>query len=202
MTAKNRTLIKLDDKIIEITQGKKGLIAKELSEEDLCEVTLLDEGVEKLIENDINRLTNEAYSELTLGFKASLKENVLKIAGFSNGWGRWEVDHCNGRSSIMTDYISSKVRSTITTELDKMLQPDIEKALEPIKSALIKEYKEEYSCAVRDQMRSQCENAAKAFVSSVMTKQIAKHQKKALEKAEETFLGRKVRRSDEGLDEN
>lgn len=192
MANKNHTLIKLDDKVIEITRDKKGLVAKELTDNELLEVSLLDEGVEKLIENDIARLTNEAYDEVKLSFKNNLKANTLKVAGFDDHWGKWEVDRCNGRSSVVTQYIGQKVQNMFTAEFDKMLQPEIEKALEPLKKTLVADFKREFEYHVKQQMRVQLDVAAKAFVSSVMTKQVAKHQKKALEKAELAFLGRKI----------
>lgn len=199
MPNKNRTLVKLDNELIEITEGKKGLEAKKLSTDTLVEVSLLDEGVEKLIENDIHKLANEAYSELQRNFKDTLKCNVLKVVGFDNRWSDrgWEVDHCNGRMSHLTEYMSSKVKSMFSEEFDKMLQPEIEKMLEPTKKALVKEFKEMFQRCVRDQLRSQAEMAAKNFLNDVMKKQITKFQRQAIEKAEVAFLGRKARPTDE-----
>ncbi len=188
----SRTLIKLDDKIIEITVDEKGLIAKELSEEDLFDVSLLDEGVEKLIKNDINRITNEAYAELQQGFKNKLKENVLRLAGFENRWGNgYEVDHCNGRQSMMTEYISKKVQDYIKTELDKLITPDeVKEMLKPVKETLLKDMKEEFFDAVRGRLQEEMHETAKNFVSDALKKTVTKYQKDAFEKAQAAFLGR------------
>ena len=199
MPNKNRTLIKLDDEIIEITQNSKGLVAKKLSEQDLLEVSLLDEGVEKLIENDINKLANEVYAELQADFKETLKKNVLKVVGFSNSWhsSGWEVDHCNGRSSHLTEYMSHKVKNMFSEEFDKLLQPEMEAMLKPLKKELVKEFKRVFEQDTREQMRKSAQDAAQEFVKGVMDKQIKKHQRQALEKAEIAFLGRKAKKTDD-----
>lgn len=198
MSNKNRTLIKLDDKIIEITQGAKGLQAKELTADELVEVSLLDEGVEELIKNDINRLTNEAYAELKQNFKNTLKANVLKIAGFDDHWGHgWEVDHCNGRQSMMTDYISRKVQQMITQEADKLLQPEIEALLKPAKKALAKDFEDNFKREVRNQIREAAAKSAAGFVKDIVSKSMNKFQKVAIKEAEVAFLGRMARPSDE-----
>lgn len=198
MSNKNRTLIKLDDKIIEITQGAKGLQAKELTADELVEVSLLDEGVEELIKNDINRLTNEAYAELKQNFKNTLKANVLKIAGFDDHWGHgWEVDHCNSRQSMMTDYISRKVQQMITQEADKLLQPEIEALLKPAKKALAKDFEDNFKREVRNQIREAAAKSAAGFVKDIVSKSMNKFQKVAIKEAEVAFLGRMARPSDE-----
>jgi 2C-methyl-D-erythritol 2,4-cyclodiphosphate synthase len=193
MPNKNRTLVKLDDTIIEIKEGKKGLEATRLSDEDLCEVSLLDEGVGKMIENDINKLANEAYTELQDNFKTVLKSNVLKVVGFENNWHNngWEVDHCNGRASYLTEFMSNKVKSMFAEEFDKLLQPEIEKMIKPLKAALVKEFKEVFNYQVKSQMRESAQVAAADFLANVMQNEVKKFQRKALEKAELAFLGRK-----------
>jgi hypothetical protein len=36
---------------------------------------------------------------------------IAKVAGFDNSWGRWEVDHCNGRMSQVTRFVSEAART-------------------------------------------------------------------------------------------
>lgn len=201
----NRTLIKLDDKIIEITQGKKGLKARELSVDEIAEVTLLDEGTEKLLKNDINRITNEAYEELTQEFKNNLKSNILQIAGFrKDTWGHnsWEVDHCNGRSSMVTQYIASKVQQMITAEMDKLLTPEeIQGVIQGTKKGLLKEFAEKFRYAVREGLYKKSQEEAATFLKDVVGKQMKKFQKDAIEKAALAFLGRPSARDDDESDD-
>lgn len=195
MTAKKRTLFNLDDKVIEITQGKKGLVAKELTVDEAFEASVFDEGAEKFFENDIGRLANEAYKELQQGFKNKLVENVLKIAGFENRWSShgWEVDHCNGRTSMITSYISNKVQQMITTEIDKVITPaDLEVVLKQTKKGLLKDIEERFSRACSEELYKQVHAAAKDFVAAAVKKSMTKHQKAVIEKAERAFLGRQA----------
>lgn len=197
MANKNRTLVKLDDTIIEIKEGKKGLEAKRLSEDDLIEITLLDEGIEKFIENDVHKLADEAYAELQQSFKNTLKANVLKIVGFDDKWGKWEIDHCNGRASVLTEYMSHKIQTMFRTEIDALMQPEIEQMLKPLKKQMIAEFKSEFIREVRSEIRQSAQKAASSFLSDVMSKQVQKFQKQAIEKAELAFLGRKSTPTDD-----
>lgn len=62
--AKSRSLVKLDGKIIEIVKNEKGLWARELTTDEVFEISVLDTPVENLIKNDLNTLANEAHEEL------------------------------------------------------------------------------------------------------------------------------------------
>jgi hypothetical protein len=37
-----------------------------------------------------------------------LEQVVAGLVGFEDYWGRWEVDHCNGRQSLATDWLREK----------------------------------------------------------------------------------------------
>jgi hypothetical protein len=189
----SRTLVKLDNYLIEVKEGKDGkLSAKKLEDNDAFEASILEEGVEKMLENDVNKLANEAYEELQKSFKHTLKGNVLRIVGFDNRYDqKWEVDHCNGRHSAITEYMSDRVKQLFRQEFDVLLQPEIEKMLIPTKAALVKEFREVFNRAVREQIRSQAQEAAKVFLIDVLGKEVKKFQKKAISGAEEAFLGRK-----------
>jgi hypothetical protein len=207
MSNNSRTLVKLDDTIIEIRDDEKGLWAKKLTPDEVFEVSLLDEGVEKLIENDVNQLANDAYSELQESFKRTLKGNVLRIVGFEDRWDKWEVNHdkwevnhCNGRHSALTEYMSNKVQQMFSEEFDKLLQPDIEKMLKPMKKVMVTAFKDAFQQSVREQMRTQAQEAARSFLSDVMSKEVQKFQKQAIEKASTAFMGRKLKSLEDPVD--
>lgn len=193
-TVKNRnsrTIVKLDDKLIEIKKGKRGLVATELKDDALFDASILEDGIDKLIQNDMNQLANEAYEELRQGFKRTLKANVLRIAGFEDRWGNgYEIDHCNGRSSMMTDYLSSRVRNLITQEIDaSFTKEELMSVVPDIKKALLKEAKDLFRHELRDSMRDQVRESAKEFLQNVVMKQIAKNQKQLMKEAGAKFFG-------------
>lgn len=61
-----------------------------------------------------------------------LQELVGKYLGFDNKWGRWELDHCNGRSgeSAAGDFLRSKVQEGTKKWLEKQAGnlPDLPKS--------------------------------------------------------------------------
>lgn len=199
--AKSRTLIKLDDKIVEIVKGKKGLKARELTNDEMFEISVLDTPVENLIKNDLNTLANEAYGELQKTFKHDLKKNVLQIVGFSNSWDKWEVDHCNGRSSVLTEYMSGKVKDMFRAEFEKMLQPEIEDILKPVKKAFLDEFKHAFKREVQGLIYNETREQAKKFISELAAKQIQKYQKEITKGVELSFLGRSAKPEDGDTDD-
>lgn len=194
--AKSHSLIKLDDKIVEIVKGEKGLKARELTNDEVFEISVLDQPIENLIKNDLNVLANEAYGELQNTFKHDLKKNVLKIVGFNHSWDKWEVDHCNGRSSVLTEYMSSKVQQMFRAEFEKMLQPEIEKILKPVKKDILDEFKHAFVREARGHIYSETREQAKKFISELVAKQIQKHQKEITKGVELSFLGRTAKPED------
>lgn len=195
--AKSRTLIKLDDKVVEIVEGKKGLKAKYLTDQEVFDVNVFEAPVEELVQNDINRITNEAYKELQESFKATLKTNVLKIVGFDNRWhNNWEVDHCNGRNSLLTDFMSEKVKAMFYEEFNKMTENDIQKSLEPVKKIFIAEFIKVFEHEVRSQARDAAYNEVQAFVKQLATQQVQKYQKDLIRGVELSFLGRTAKPED------
>lgn len=197
MTTKSRTLVKLDDKVLEIVQGKKGLKAKYLTDDELAEVSLLDEGVESLIQNDINTITNQAYEELKNSFKHTLKNNVLKIVGFEDRWNnKWEVDHCNGRTSLITEYMGAKVQQMFREEFDKLLQSEAEELLKTAKKAFVAEFASLFQREVKELARKESRLKAEAFVKELAAKEITKYQKTLIKGVELSFLGRSAKPED------
>ena len=195
--AKSRTLIKLDDKVIEIVEGKKGLKAKYLTDEEAFDVNVFEAPIEELVQNDINRLTNEAYKELQESFKNTLKTNVLKIVGFDNRWhNNWEVDHCNGRSSILTEFIGTKVKEMFHEEFNNMSQDDVQKSLEPVKKTFIAEFQKVFEREVRSQAREAAYKEVQAFVKQLAAQQVQKYQKDLIKGVELSFLGRTAKPED------
>jgi len=187
----SRTVVKLDEKLIEIKKTKKGLVATELKDDAVVEATLLEEGVDKLLQNDMNRLANEAYEEITRGFKSTLASNVLKIAGFENRWSNgWEIDHCNGRQSMMTSYLSSKVQAMITQELDTLLsQQELADILKDTKKNLLKEVRDMFKRELQSSMRTAVYEHAQTFLKETIKHHLAKNQKQLIKEASVKLFG-------------
>ena len=189
--SKNRTVIKLDDKFVEIKKTKKGLVATELKDDDLFEISMLEDGLNKALQNDMNQWANEAYDELKAGFKNNLRTTVLSIMGFESRWNNsYEVDHCNGRQSMMTEYLSGKVKDMIREEIDvNFTKDDLAPMLPDIKKALLKDAGSLFKREAEELMREQVRESAKEFIGGVLKQQLAKTQKQLIKEASTKLFG-------------
>ena len=67
---------------------------------------------------------------------AHAEEITMKLLGFSDSWGRWEVDHCNGRSgnSAAGDYLRQHQQAAIQEWMENLclpkLTPTLKKSLQ------------------------------------------------------------------------
>jgi len=48
-----------------------------------------------------------------------LHDTIAKLLGFDDSYGRWEIDHCNGRNSPITRYLDEKVRDAVRCWLEE-----------------------------------------------------------------------------------
>lgn len=97
-------------------------------------------------------------------------EIVAKLMGFSSSWGKWEVDHCNGRSgeSAAGDWLKSQageaVNAWLTAQAGKL--PKLpEKAI----SSLRNEYKKTLEYELRQRLRERAILDAKDIAQKVFT---------------------------------
>ena len=65
------------------------------------------ESVAKEIVNDLNKQKRDV---------------TLRLLGLENCWGGWEVDHCNGRESPITQYLAEQSKETIRAWVNEAVQ--------------------------------------------------------------------------------
>ena len=51
--------------------------------------------------------------EIIRDLDSQKREVTMKLLGLDNRWGKWEVDHCNGRTSPITDFLASEGRDLV-----------------------------------------------------------------------------------------
>lgn len=78
----------------------------------------------------------------------SSAEITMKLLGFNESWGKWDLDHCNGRGgeSAAGDYLRKVQQAAIQKWLETVQLPEIPSKL---KAATVAEYKSEYQNALR-----------------------------------------------------
>lgn len=52
-------------------------------------------------------------------------EVTLKLLGLDNRWGKWEVDHCNGRQSPINDYLTEATRQQVQTWVVEAVETEL-----------------------------------------------------------------------------
>jgi predicted AAA+ superfamily ATPase len=99
------------------------------------------------------------------------KQIVLKLLGFSESWGKWEVDHCNGRGgqSAAGDYLTKVQQEAIQEWLKGAVMPTLDKAT---KASMQKSAQQEYSYnltrLVREYAVSQAERDAQTVIKQLV----------------------------------
>lgn len=118
---------------------------------------------------------NEAFTPDSLAVEISSmltkerREIVLKLLGFSDHWGKLEVDHCNGRDkdSIIGRYLRNQAESIVTKWMQDEIRPIFEaKARERLANAAVrkaveKDFVEYFSRHLQENIRREAERLAK-----------------------------------------
>lgn len=98
------------------------------------------------------------------------REVTLKLLGLDNRWGKWELDHCNGRESPITKYLAESAEATIkawvneavaevlTEERKKKIQNTAKRAMQIEVEMMIETYTKGY------RLREKAEHVVKALV--------------------------------------
>lgn len=86
------------------------------------------------------RDATEVVSELIRDLEAQKAEITMKLLGMDNKWGRWEVDHCNGRHSPITQEIDAQAKSTVRDWVNAAIK---EVLTDEARSAFLKKCKAE-----------------------------------------------------------
>lgn len=94
----------------------------------------------------VTEVANDAHAEsvteqIINDLNVQKRQVTLKLLGLEDRWGKWEVDHCNGRESPITKYLAKGAEETIkkwvneavaevlTTELKNKIMQDAKKAV-------------------------------------------------------------------------
>jgi len=173
-------------------QADGTLKAIPISDDTLFEVNVLEDGLREALKNDINTLTNKAYAELCTAFKNDIKGHVLKDLGFNKRSydNAWEVDHCNGRMSVITSHLSDRVKSMFQTEVDAIIGDILPAIKEEMRVAIKRDLKEKFSRDVRYLAQEALSREAKELVNTILKEEVEKLRPQAYEQVAQAFAKR------------
>lgn len=99
-----------------------------------------------------NKNTKESITKETLALLDRDKKTIiLKLLGFNNSWGEWELDHCNGRAG--NSDIGDKLKDLNSSLIDKWIEeiefPELE---DTYKSKILKDITKNISHKFEDKL--------------------------------------------------
>lgn len=92
---------------------------------------------------------------------------IMKILGLKKDYHGWDVDHCNGRMSVLRDIISDTAKDTISVWLDAHLESVLKTPLTKTEiQNLQKEYKHVFFQEVKERVVQQAHEDASKVVDN------------------------------------
>lgn len=121
------------------------------------------------IKFDAESIQREIISDLTKERRAL----VLKMLGFDDRWGKLEVDHCNNRASVASEFVKANVGPAVQKWADECLRPAIEARGRDklnntaVMKAIMREFDREFMDSAHEQMRYLASEAGKEFADTL-----------------------------------
>lgn len=96
-------------------------------------------------------------------------EITMKLLGFTDRWGKWELDHCNGRSgnSAAGDFIRKTQQDAIEAWLSTVIMPNLTPALA---KSLQKQAQRAYDEILRNSVKQRVQAIAARDINTVVEK--------------------------------
>ena len=98
---------------------------------------------------------------------------ALKMLGFDDRWGKLEVDRCNSRTSVASEFIKSQVGPAVERWADECLRPMLEERGRAklhdaaVMKAVMKDFDNQFMYAARQQMEHLAAQAGKEFADAL-----------------------------------
>ena len=118
---------------------------------------------------DAESIQREIISELT----KERRTLALKMLGFDDRWGKLEVDHCNNRASVASEFVKANVGPAIQKWTDECLRPAIEARGRDklnnaaVMNAVMKDFDSQFMYAARNQMDRLASEAGEQFANAL-----------------------------------
>lgn len=140
------------------------------------------------IEEDQTCIFAEAIEKARNDLKTSLenhcKEAVLKSLGFSKDrWsGKWDVDHCNGRMSEITNLLSAEIKAQFKQKISVEELGITKRELNELKKAAKKDFLDNFKNQLRRYARDEGASMATRMVQEIVQEEIEKSNIKEMAK--------------------
>ena len=116
---------------------------------------------------DVDKMGREIIKELD----ARKHATIWKLLGLDNRWGQWDIDHCNGRNSPITQYLSTElelvVGERVREAVAEVVKSDGPQMIKKIRAGIQRELKDRYTRAIRDQVIEQTNRIVEAEAKEI-----------------------------------
>ena len=118
---------------------------------------------------DAENIQREIIAELT----KERRTLALKMIGFEDRWGTLEVDHCNSRVSVASEFIKANVGPAVQRWTDECLRPEIEARGRnklnnaTVMKAVTQDFDHQFMYAARRQMERLAVEAGEEFANTL-----------------------------------
>lgn len=130
-------------------------------------ISIVQSAIEEWNEaNDPENIRDMVFSKLN----QSRNEILLKLMGFDHRFGRWEIDHCNGRSgnSVIGDILKNLYKEAITDWVKENYSPSLTATQkQQIQSTYRAHYFDHLKRAARDLAEQKAQQNAQKIVDQL-----------------------------------
>jgi hypothetical protein len=117
----------------------------------------------KTYKEDLEELTQKELRNIRQKIKMYIENATLSLIGLEKRGSDYEIDHCNGRSSVLTEAFKTIAREE-ATKIAKTYKPTKED-ITGFQEAFKKELKNQMSYALRDEAKIKATELAKEMFS-------------------------------------
>ena len=138
----------------------------------------MNEKLEKAMEKyeaEVKRLIEKSASDFLNGLPRLIHSKLEALAaqclGFSAvGWnGKWEVDHCNSRNSLIKDYIDEKSTAMAKAAMDKIMTPDaVNKIVEKCKASVLEDFERYLERSIHSHVERMADSVAGSMQNDII----------------------------------
>lgn len=115
--------------------------------------------------------------EIVTDMRKHQQDLVMRVIGMENRYGKWEVDHCNGRMSNITEFVNTTCKQMLEEELRAMLKEEIEDLRSKVRPAVTKAIAAE----LKSKWNRSIEDSAKSVVSELVSHVAGEFKRETLE---------------------
>lgn len=172
MAADQEVFVKVNNKLVRV-MPKEQIEFTVLNDDEMFEVSVLGNDLTAKLNNEVNQIVQETYDDLRKQLRGDIKRIVLNTLGFDNRYGhRWEVDHCNGRMSVVTELITDEARKVLQEEMSAFIHNAKDEILEEIRPTIAKEFKTRIRNNVSVTISGIAMNETTQFVTEVIREEL------------------------------